>query len=789
MPMKPRKDESQSEFMARCVPDMIGTGKDKRPQEQAVAACLDIWRREKPGSKKVAEAEVQRIIALWCKLLEAKASVPEPDVGESHGEFIDRCTEELVSDGIDEADAEDSCEMAWEESRTADALEYRTHAERATKAGNGWNFVMSDSSIDRMGETINVDGWNIDNFKSNPIALFSHDARFIVGQWHDIHVKGGQLRGRLELAPEGTSARIDEIRRLVEADILRAVSVGFKSLKKEPLDERSDPFFGPFRYLQQELVECSLVAVPANAGALAIAKNLGISADTLDLVFAGQGKGNGIVRRAGVTGGQARTYANRRGSKIMSTLSERIAAMQTDIVAKRDALEAIYGKMDNDNVPDADLETVNTLNADILRMEKTLETWVASEKILAKSTAGNGNGSSRALTVLHDQRQQNGGGQPSVAGPVVIAKQKKELEPLEYMVRAGTVMIRSKEWRKPFEQTRQQIYGDDDVTKAVFELVARAASAPAMTTVTGWAAELAQTTYTALMDLLMPKGVYARLAPRGLALSFGRAGRIVVPTRSRTPTLAGSFVGEGLAIPVRQGAFTSTTLTPKKVAVITVWTKEMDEHSTPAIEGILRDAIQTDTTVAIDSVLLDTNAATVIRPAGLLNGVTTTGATAGGGVAAIVGDLKNLIGQLVTGTYGNLRNLVWLMNPAEMLSASLANTNGLFPWKDEIGRGTLNNIPIIDSSTVPVKTVILMDAADFVSVGGEGPRFELSDQATLHMEDTSPLELVGTGSPGTVASPQRSLFQTDSIALRMVMPLNWTQRRPGTIAALANVTW
>src|SRR5262245_27430121 len=296
-----------------------------------------------------------------------------------------------------------------------------------------------------------------------------------------------------------------------------------------------------------------------------------------------------------------------------------------------------------------------------------------------------------------------------------------------------------------------------------------------MTTVAGWAQELAQTVYQELLPLLFNKAVFSRLSAKGLAISFGRAGRVVIPMRVRTPTIAGSFVGEGLPIPVRQGAFTSQTLVPKKLAVITTWTREMDEHSTPAIEGVLRDAIQTDTTYAVDGILLDSNAATAIRPAGILNGVSAQTATAGGGVAAIVGDLKLLVGALTTGTFGNIRSPVWLMNPAELLSASLAyaTNTGVFPFKDEIGRGTLMNIPIIDSGTVTAKTVILIDAADFVSVGGEGPRFDLSDQATLHMEDTSPAELVGTGSPGTVASPQRSLFQTDSIALRMVMPLNW----------------
>jgi hypothetical protein len=296
--------------------------------------------------------------------------------------------------------------------------------------------------------------------------------------------------------------------------------------------------------------------------------------------------------------------------------------------------------------------------------------------------------------------------------------------------------------------------------------------------------------YTDLMPLLLPHAILTRLAARGLALNFGRAGKIVIPTRSRTPALAGSFVGEGQAIPVRQGAFTSQTLTPKKVAVISTWTKEMDEFSIPAIEGIIREAVMLDTGIAIDSVLIDINPATVIRPAGLLNGIVATASTAGGGLTSILGDLKALIGALAANTYGNIRDPVWLLNPGEVLSASLAMApNGLFPFRDEVERGTLNNIPIIDSATIPLHTVVLIDAADFVTAGAEGPRLELSDQATLHMEDTAPLDLVAAGSPPVVAAPQRSLFQTDSLALRLVMRLNWVQRRAGTVVWAQNVTW
>jgi hypothetical protein len=82
-----------------------------------------------------------------------------------------------------------------------------------------------------------------------------------------------------------------------------------------------------------------------------------------------------------------------------------------------------------------------------------------------------------------------------------------------------------------------------------------------------------------------------------------------------------------------------------------------------------------------------------------------------------------------------------------------------------------------------------VDAADFFSATGDEPRFDVSDQATLHMEDTSPAQIGTTGTPNVVAAPVRSMWQTDSIALRMVMDLNWSMRRAGVVAYTTGVTW
>ncbi|UPK03113.1 phage major capsid protein [Bradyrhizobium sp. 170] len=626
-----------------------------------------------------------------------------------------------------------------------------------------------------MDDIIMSDGWQLSNFKKNPIALFGHKSDFPIGRWKNLRVEDKQLLGELELAPEGTSDRIDEIRRLVEADILRAVSVGFRPLESKP---RKETDYGVF-FTQAELVETSLVSVPANPNALAVAKSLKISPETIDLVFAGKGARDGIERR-GITGGQAEKSSLVRKGATMS-FAQRITATEQRINALRDQLAAHWEKADETNVTDDQLKIAADFNEQIEREERTLTALRDTERNLGAASDDGG-----AAIVVR-------GAQPvrPLADPLRPFS-KKKIEPREVLVKMGVVQMLAHCTKKPIDVVMRETYPDDEpVIRGVFEWMAKAATAPAMTTVQGWAAELVQQINVGFMDTLMPKSVYPRLSNAGLSLSFGTNGKINIPTRATTPTIAGSFVGEGLPIPVRQGLFTSQPLTPKKMAVITTWTREINEHSVPAIEGLLRNAIQEDTAISLDTVLLDTNPATIIRPAGIRNGVTGLTPTAGGGFNALVGDIKQLSGALLTATNGNVRNPVWLMNPQQVNSISLTAMPGMsaFPFRDEVGRGQLNTWPIIDSGTVPLGTVIALDAADFVSVGGDAPRFELSDQATLHMEDTTPADIVGGADPGTPANPVKSLWQTDSIALRLILPINWTLRRAGVVAFVAGVTW
>ena len=878
MPMTPRKGESQSDFMGRCVPDMMGDG--KRDNDQAVAACLNIWREakdEKPPAGKTIEQwtkeEVARIIAEWrardyadryrldtpdfirlawvalnkpavakrytlAALAGIKARVigawkskidakgppaaadktamaalaatvrafrekqgddyaPDPDPDESHDDFLERCVDELTDDSdMDEDEATQACQLSWDESDNEQSVGdgliiIKEHG--VTSSDDPLEFVLSDATPDRFGDIVDPKGWVTENFLKNPIALFNHDKGFPIGRWENLKSGDKDLRAHLVLAPKGTSPRHDEIRRLIEAGILRASSVGFRPIKFESIDPNDRFGLNGTRYLQHELVETSVVAIPANPNALAVAKSLNISADTVRMVF-GEHASKQIIRKDANASAAARgEHANKQRSGA--------GDQRTGEHAEPHIIQARTPMLLSQRIKDAEKLVVG-LQDQLTKHLETIDDSAPTEEqmLLTEDLSAKIEAAGRNLNNLKAIETRNGAGavEASAAGeqknytrpPAGLVLRTKKPEPLDYLFRAAVVRCMSKSQGQSVDDIRQKLYGNDEVTRVVCDYTLKAASAPALTTVTGWAADLVQQIYADFMQVLLPLSVYPSLAAKGLALTFGAAGRIVIPTRSLVPSISGSFVGEGMPIPVRQGAFSSQTLTPKKLAVITTWTKEMGDHSIPAIEGLLRQAVLEDTAISLDTVLLSANPATTIAPAGLRSYQAGLTPTAGGDFAALVGDIKQLYGSLLTLTNGNVRAPVILMNPQEELSIRLMQppnaATPLFPFQEQLDQDKLVDAAVISSGTVPLQQVMMVDAADFVSVGAEGPRLEISDQATLHMEDSTPQDITG-GTPSP-AVPVKSMWQTDSLALRLVMPMNFMMRRP-VVSWVTGVTW
>ena len=140
-----------------------------------------------------------------------------------------------------------------------------------------FEFTASTEDIDRDGENIIASGWDLKNFKKNPVIMYGHDYRGLpIGRSPKVWIENGSLKNRVEFPPDGIYDFADIVRRLVDAGYLKAESVGFIPIEWEDGDGAK----GPKRsYKKAELLEISIVPIPSNPNALVAAKSAGIITD------------------------------------------------------------------------------------------------------------------------------------------------------------------------------------------------------------------------------------------------------------------------------------------------------------------------------------------------------------------------------------------------------------------------------------------------------------------------------------------------------------------------------
>ncbi len=614
----------------------------------------------------------------------------------------------------------------------------KTVAER----GDGMEFLLSDATVDRYGDIVEPTGWQLAKFKKNPIALFGHSSSFPIGTWENVRVESGRLLGRLALAAQGTSARIDELRGLVEQGVLRAVSVGFRPIESEPINPK-EPYGGQ-RYKKQELLETSLVAVPANPAALAVARSLNLSADTLAAVFGENASDDSETVRRGIHGEHAaRNLPRKPTSMSKQTISDRIVAAQTELVAKKDRLVELSA------ADDFDVDAVEALNTEIEVAERQLAALQETEKKIGV------------------ERSQAA---PSVARRPLGFPQK-QVDGFDLLVRAATAKTISISSGKSIEKVLDAAYPGHEAT----HFIAKADQVIGTTTGSHWADDLMQTVNQGFLQALVGYSIYPVLRSRGIGLSIDGASTVNIPRRT-SGTAGGGWVAEGSPIRVGKLTTAAASLTPKKMGVIVAYSDELSDRSVPAIEALVRRAILEDTAATLDSALLDATASSTARPAGLLNGISAVASGVGGGDhEAVKADFQALLAPFISANAAD--QITVIMNPAQGLAIAMMDgpTNNA-NWFGDI-RSRVN---IIESTYATANRIIAIRHADFATAMGDVPRFDVSQQATIHMEDTTPLEIV-SGTGPTTADPVRSLWQTASTGIRMILPISWTMARTGVV--------
>ena len=443
--------------------------------------------------------------------------------------------------------------------------------------------------------------------------------------------------------------------------------------------------------------------------------------------------------------------------------SEKITAKQAELVAARDVLVDLQSKMADDQ---ASQDAVVSATEMVTNLTKELDILKASEAAVEKSIA-------RAV------------GKPAInSNP---AARVKDSEKADLLVKSALCAFEAYVKRVSVDSVVSGRYGDDEVIKTVVDVTTKAAQNPAFTNVAGWAQELVRDSYGAFMDLLRGVSVIPQIPM--MSFQFDGSNSIKIPMRSSSsPNLAGAFRAEGAPIRVGALALTSATLTPKSLGIIGTFSQELLDRSTPSIEQIIRNAMIQDTADSLDAAFLGSTAGSTTVPAGIQTYATgsNTAASAGATTANIISDLRGRLQQMSSLNMG--QRPVWVMNPARWYAVKLAVTAAGTLAFPEAAQNQLIGIPVVISTNVPSAVVFLVDASQIAFAGG-APRFLGTEIATIHEENATPAAIGTAATPNVVAAPVRSLYQTNSAALRTVWELDWNVLRTGAIQTITATAW
>lgn len=134
-------------------------------------------------------------------------------------------------------------------------------------------FVLSASSPDRVGDTIDPAAYKAVAARIKKlVALWQHDSAQPVGFWTNLKADGERLVADLKLASTNLG---NMVKQLLADEVPLAASIGFRG-EGEPRKDAKGNFLG-IHFTKLDLLETSIVSVPAHPKAQQIAKQFGVT--------------------------------------------------------------------------------------------------------------------------------------------------------------------------------------------------------------------------------------------------------------------------------------------------------------------------------------------------------------------------------------------------------------------------------------------------------------------------------------------------------------------------------
>jgi len=518
--------------------------------------------------------------------------------------------------------------------------------------------------------------------------------------------------------------------------LIRGVSIGFRPVGSKAVEILKS---GGLRFLKTEILELSLVTIPANQDAtLSIIKSL----DVEHLAASGQSPprvGGSVVVRA------------LRDAPPMNkqTTAEQIAAFENTRAAKSARMIELMQKAADEHVT---LDAAQTEEYDTLTKEvDSIDAHLVRLRALEKSQAA----TAQPVTTPTPPAQS--------AHPVITVK--SALPAGSAFVRAACAMLVCK--GNFAEAAEYAAHRWKDTTPEV-ALYLKAAVAAGNTTDATWAGPLVNTGIANdFLELLRPATILGKIP--GLR-------RVPFNTKVPSQTAGGAYgwVGEAKPKPVTKLAFASDTLGIAKAAGIIVLTEELVRLSNPAAEGLARADMVAGIAQFLDQQFIDPAVAAVVgvNPASITNGAPTAAAT-----TDPLADILGLINFFATNNIP-VSGVTFILSEANALALSFrTNTDGSpqFPGIG-IGGGSYKGINFVTSQAAGGNIIALQPSLILYADDG-GVTIDASREASVQM-DSAPM------SPADATTVLVSLWQNNLVGLRAERFVNWKRANANAVKYL-----
>lgn len=637
--------------------------------------------------------------------------------------------------------------------------------------------VATTPTPDRVGDIVEPKGAKF----SLPLPfLWQHDSEQPVGHVTSAKVTADGIKFKAKFAkieePGRLKERLDEAWQSIKVGLVRAVSIGFRSIERTFMDD------GGIRFVVWEWLELSAVTIPANQDAT-ITTIRSIDHDLL--AASGRAQTDDRREHPGASGIPVVKLAQRSAGKMSKkTIAEQISAFQATRQAKAAQMAEIMDAaseegetlaQDQQEAYDTLADEVKAIDDHLKRLDVLEKANVASAKPVEKVKNADDAAAARAGVQVRNERTKEPGMEFTRYAMCLMATRGNIPQALELA-----------KHHYPHEDRVHNVLKHQTMHSAQsLELQLKATVAAGTTTDATWAGPLVdyQNLSSAFVEFLRPRTIIGRFGNNGIP-SLTR-----VPFNVRVPTQtsggAAYWVGQGAPKPLTKFDFDAITLLWSKVANIAVLTEELIRFSDPAAEALVRRGLSEAIIARIDTDFIDPTKAEVanVSPASITNGIPDIVAS-GTDADAIRYDVRALIATFIAANM-SLSSGVWLMSENMAIALSMMmNPLGQpeFPGLTRTG-GTFMGMPVITSEYVG-DIVVLVNAEDIFLADDGQVVIDASREASLQMLD-DPTNNSSTATPTTMVS----MFQTNSVALRAERWINWKRARSTAVRWLSGVSW